>query len=696
MLRLRAQPYSVAAISTGEITMKPVLHAALLASAASVAHAEPVPKEDLYKVPEGAGEWVVVSYSNTHGSEFMWESAPGEYRYRKSQSLRGWITETDATVRLDDKGYPTFIEVRGLTPDGDAAEIFEIAGEQARWAVGEDEGSATTGAYYLSKGGPGIMVSHLAEALYDHGSVELLPRGKVTMRKVRDVAIEDDDGDRTLQLHYMDGLTTEPMPVWLDEEGGFFAQINWFGLMPRGYEEHYLPLKTIQDDIAEAEVAAIADRLVTEESKAPLLIDNVMLFDADAGAFVADQAVMVEDGKIVAVGPAGSIAPVEGARLVDGRGKSLVPGLWDSHAHVDSGYGMLQNIAFGHTTHRSPGISIEDWSRLENARKAGEILSPETFASDIVDAVHPLSAQGAILVDSEEAAVAAVRKIHDSGMWGVKFYTSMNPDWIVPAAAEAKRLGMHVSGHIPATMRPLDAVRAGYDEITHINFVMMQALPQSVVDISNTAARFEGPAQYGKDVDVAGEEMQAFIAELAERGTVVDPTAFVFEGSFVGGPVARLQPAYQPYKGTLPAVFERGLATAEHPLFGNVTREDYAASWQNILKLIKALHDAGVPLVAGTDGWGMELVRELELYEVAGLSPAEALRTATIVPAQVVGVDDRTGSIRVGKEADLLLVDGDVSTDLGALRRIDMVVLDGVALDGAVLREAAGFSGMPQ
>lgn len=676
--------------------MTRVLLAALLASASTTAFADPVPKEQLFAVPADAREWVVVSPTNTHGSEFVWKTGENEFRYRKSQSLRGWITETDATVVLGEDGMPTRVEIRGYTPDGDAAETFAVADGRAVWVVGEDKGDVAAGAYYLSKGGPSVMMAQLAETLHDRRHLDLLPTGHVMMRPSRTVSIEDESGDKDIQLHYIDGLVNEPVPVWLDAEGNYFASISYFGLMPKGYEEHFLPLKAIQDEIADAEVAAIAARLATPEAKRPLLIDNVMLFDADAGAFVADQAVMVEDGKIVAVGPAGSIAPVEGARLVDGRGKSLVPGLWDAHAHVDSGYGMLQNLAFGHTSHRSPGMGLEEYGRLEAQRKAGEILAPETFASQIVDAVHPLSAQGAILVDSEEAAIKAVHEIHDAGMWGVKFYTSMNPAWIAPAAAEAHKLGMHVSGHVPATMRPLDAVRAGYDEITHLNFVMMQALPQSVVDVANTAARFEGPAQYGKDVDLAGPEMQAFIAELVERGTIVDPTLFVFEGNFTGGEVAKLQPAYAPYKGTLPAVIERGLAVGGYPLFGEVTRADFVASWDKMIELTKRLHDAGVPLVAGTDGWGLELVRELELYEKAGLSRADALRTATIVPAEVVGVDERTGSIRVGKEADLLLVEGDVSKDLGALRRIAMVVTDGIALDGDALRSAAGYSGMPR
>ena len=84
----------------------------------------------------------------------------------------------------------------------------------------------------------------------------------------------------------------------------------------------------------------------------------------------------------------------------------------------------------------------------------------------------------------------------------------MNPAWIAPAAAEAHKLGLHVHGHVPAGMRPLDAVRAGYDEVTHINFILMQAMPQDVVDKSNTAARLEGPAKYGKDVDLDAPAMK--------------------------------------------------------------------------------------------------------------------------------------------------------------------------------------------
>jgi imidazolonepropionase-like amidohydrolase len=103
-----------------------------------------------------------------------------------------------------------------------------------------------------------------------------------------------------------------------------------------------------------------------------------------------------------------------------------------------------------------------------------------------------------------------------------------------------------------------------------------------------------------------------------------------------------------------------------------------------------------VPIVAGTDGSGLELVRELELYVQGGMTPAEALATATIDAARNVGADKRTGSIAVGKEADLLLVDGDPEKNIGDLRHVDQVVLDGALLDGDALRKEAGFSGRPE
>ena len=114
------------------------------------------------------------------------------------------------------------------------------------------------------------------------------------------------------------------------------------------------------------------------------------------------------------------------------------------------------------------------------------------------------------------------------------------------------------------------------------------------------------------------------------------------------------------------------------------------------LALVGAMHKAGVPIVAGTDGSGLELVRELELYVGAGFTPAEALEAATIVPARMVGADKHAGSIAVGKDADLVLVDGDPSRTIGDLRHTRIVVMDGKVMDADDLRGAGGFAGRPK
>jgi imidazolonepropionase-like amidohydrolase len=361
---------------------------------------------------------------------------------------------------------------------------------------------------------------------------------------------------------------------------------------------------------------------------------------------------------------------------------------------VGDDWNLLQNVATGMTNYRSPGSDIEDALSIYRRRASGDLLAPDGKVSVIIDRKDPLAAQGALTVTSAAETIAAVDKIKAAGLWGAKFYTSMNPAWIAPGAAEAHRLGLHVHGHVPAGMRPLDAVRAGYDEVTHINFIIMQAMPQDVVDKSNTAARLEGPARYGKDVDLDSPAMTAFYAELSRRGTIIDPTLTVWEPLMTADGSA-IPPEYAPFAEIAPPSVARGWKIAGYPLSAGLTRDDYRRSFAKMVQLVGKLHRAGVRIVAGTDGSGVELVRELELYQEAGLTNPEALQTATIAPARMTGMDDHLGSIAPGKTADIILVEGDVSKDLRALRHVKTVFLDGYRLDAEALREASGLSGMP-
>lgn len=666
-------------------------------TATLAAAAAPVPKEELMKPPADATHYVVISDAGKHGDQWRWLLPDGSTAYRWSQELRGWISEVDQVVKLGANGLPEALTIRGVTISGDAAETFSVKDGKASWTSTSDSGTASGSGYYLPAGGIGLANSVLIDRLAAAGpaGVNLLPSGKATMTLGPTLSIRGPNGPRTVQLAFVRGVLASPFPVWLDENKRYFADIGGMSLVPAGYEATAKMMRDVQEAAIAAEVKAIAARFLTPEAKRPVLFDNVQLFDADKGQFLANQAVLAQQGKVVRIGAAGSIKAPAGAQLIDGRGKTLVPGIWDSHMHIGDDWDVLANMANGITSFRSPGTEIDRAKSTTERRRSGELLMGEPFISAIIDKKDPLAAQGSEVVSSEAEAIAAVRKIKDAGLWGVKFYTSMNPAWIKPAAAEAHRLGLHVHGHVPATMRPSEAVAAGYDELTHLNFVVMESMPKEVVDKANTRQRMEGPAKFFKDVDLDGEPMKGFIASLAAKKTVVDPTIVIFESMLTqdGGKAA---PAYAPYLNIISPVLDRSFKSGGYPLVEGFTRDDYRKSFTNMVRLVGKLHQAGVPIVAGTDGWGIELVRELEIYQKAGMAPAAILQSATIVPARVVGADDRIGSIAVGKEADMVLVDGDPSKEIGALRRVVTVVSDGYVMDGDALRKAAGYSGRPK
>ena len=680
--------------------MRRLILATLLAVAASgICAAAPATKESLLVAPVGARHYTISSTAGKHGDSWSWTLPDGRIAYRMSMSLRGWITEDDEVVTLGPDRRPTAIAIRGFTDSGDATENFDVdAGGTARWKTAIDSGAAPFGARrYNSYGGPWLASELDIDALVAAGDagVDLLPTGHASIKIGAPATVDGPHGKRVVRLAFISGYGFSPSPVWLDADNHYFGNAGVGSLLPEGYEANGPRLKELQDAATAAMVRDVAHHFLSPANRTPTLVDHVLMFDAAAGRYVPDRAVLISDGRVAAVGSAGSIRAPQGTAMIDGRGKTLVPGLWDSHQHVGDDWNLLQNVATGMTNYRSPGSDIDEALSIYKRRAAGDLLAPDGKISVIIDRKDPLAAQGALTVTSAAEAIAAVDKIKAAGLWGAKFYTSMDPAWIAPAAAEAHRLGLHVHGHVPAGMRPLDAVRAGYDEVTHINFIMMQAMPQSVVDKSNTAARLEGPAQYGKDVDLDSPMMKAFYAELATRHTIIDPTLTVWEPLMTSDGSA-LSPEYAPFADIAPPSVARGWKIAGYPLFGTVTRDDFRASFAKMVGLVGRLHRAGVPIVAGTDGSGIELVRELELYQQAGLTNVEALQTATIVPARMTGMADRTGSIAVGKTADIILVDGDVSASLGNLRHVETVFLDGYRLDGMALRTASGLSGMPK
>jgi imidazolonepropionase-like amidohydrolase len=668
----------------------------LIASLSVVAFFQVQPSE-LAKPPANARHFTILSTGGKHGDSWMWIAPDGARMGRESMNLRGQVFDVDSRAVAGVDGMPLAITIHGVTPSGDARETFTVANGVASWTSPIDRGSASYSMpkFYMPQSGPMDLNAWFLEVLLARSdrTMDLLPGGRAHAEKMTDVVVGDGPNRQTVTLWSLSGISTTPVPIWADAQNRFFASTLGIDWLPEAYVNEQ---KTIEHAQARA-VAAVAPglaRSLTAVPAGPVAFTGVRLFDADAVRFLSDQTVIVEAGKITAVGPRPTVAVPSGAQIITGLGKTLVPGLWDCHMHVGDDYTGLQELAIGVTSVRDPGNDDVRTIDRRTRAMAGELLTPHVYPSSLIDGKGPYTAQLANVATSEAEAIALVDKAKANNFTGVKFYGTFNPAWLPAAIREAHKEGLHVHGHVPAGIRPLDAINAGYDEMTHINWVMMQAMPDSVISVDNGIMRFEGPGRYAKDVDLESAPMRTIIGTMVQKKIYSDPTMVAFESLYVPEN-GDLSPSYAPFVGTMPPTTERGFRQGGFAVPRDLTRADYRASWAKMVALLGKMHAAGVPIVAGTDGAGIELVHELEIYVQAGFTPAEALGAATIVPARLVSQDATTGSIKVGKTADLVLIEGDPSIRISDLRQTRVVMLDGKLLDADALRRAAGFSGRP-
>lgn len=677
--------------------LRQILCVALVSALSFATHAQ-VEKSALAQPPASATHYIIQSTAGRHGESWRWSTSDGTRMARESMNLRGQVWELDSSGKAGPDGMPARIEVRGVTPTGDAAETFEIVGAKASWKSPVDAGSAAYAApvFYMTQSGPIDNAAWFLERILaaPDKTINLLPGGKARAEKLTTVKVGEGAATQTVTAWAITGVSNAPIPMWADANGKFFGMVYFLSWLPEQYAGEHERLNQAQTKALAARAPALAKSLVRTPTSA-VAFTHVKLFDADGKRFLEDQTVVVEKNKIVSVGPANAVKVPAGAQMIDGRGKMLLPGLWDCHMHTADDFTGLAELSMGITSVRDPGN--DDSLTMDRRARAsrGELLAPQVYASSLIDGKGTYTAQVANVATSEAEAVELVRKAKQNGFIGVKFYGTLDKAWLPAAAAEAQKQGLHVHGHIPVGMRPLEAIAAGYKEITHINWIVMQAMPDAVIKQSNGIMRFEGPGRYAKDLDLDGEPIKQILSTMAAKGIYSDPTMVAFEGLYVPEN-GELSKAYAPFVGTLPPTTERGFRSGGFAVPKDLTRADYRKSWAKLVELLGRMHKAGVPIVAGTDGSGIEIVRELEIYQQAGMTPAEALATATIVPARLVGQEKNTGSISVGKNADLVLVEGDPSLRLSDLRQTRLVMLGGRLLDPDALREAAGFSGRPK
>lgn len=602
---------------------------------------------------------------------------------------RGRGDDLTLQMRLDDAGCPVWEHLTGVDYwKNPVDERFERAGKTATWSNSSEQGTKklSAPAFYILRYGSLMDLSVLARALVQNPRhrLPLLPEGEARIASVSSVRVEAGGKALDVAIYAVTGLTATPLHVWIGPDRFFGYYDGFVTVIPQGWDAAMPALIQAQTRAAAQQEKAQAARLGHHPAGA-LVIRGARLFDPETRTVRPSTTVVVSGNRIQAVGRDGEVPLPAGAEIVEAKGKMLLPGLWDMHRHFTDIDGIL-DLAAGVTTGRDMGNDTDYLLGLKRKWDTGEAIGPRVVLAGVIDGPGPYASPTKVLVDTEEKARAAVDRYASLGFVQSKIYSSLDPKLVPPIVAESHDHGMRVSGHIPNGMTAEQAVREGFDEIQHINFLFLNFIPG--VD-TRTTARLSAVAEHGAEIDLSSEPVRAFLRLLKEHHTVVDPTVSLLEDAFVGRS-GQMRPSLAPIADRLPFQVRRNLSSTSLPV-PKGQEQRFQDSFRASLALVKALYDEGIPIVAGTDSIaGFTLQRELENYVRAGIPAPDVLRIATLGAAQVMKLDKDLGTIAPARLADLILVDGDPSVRISDIRRVTLVVKDGVVYDPAKLYEAIG------
>lgn len=613
------------------------------------------------------------------------------YSYRNNG--RGPDLEEQITLAPD--GTPSAFRVTGKSTFGAPVnESFSRKGDTIEWVSQSDRGQkkVTGPAVYVPVENSFETTAIIARAVARQPGRRLdsLPGGELRIeRLIESVSLKSGPRSADVSLYAITGLGTEPIFIWLthDDSLRLFAGIypGWVTLIEKGWEDSGPELEKLQVQANNTWLQRLAKAL-SHALPEPIVIRNVRVFDSAQARLSAPSDVYLNRGRIAGIYEAGSTAR-GAATAFDGTGQTLLPGLFDLHGHEGAWNAILQ-IAGGVTSVRDMGNDNATLSALIARIDTGEAIGPRISPCGFIEGDSPFSQRMGLVVKDLQGAKDAIDWYAQHGFRQIKIYNSFKPEWVAPAAAYAHQRGLRVSGHIPAFMRAEEAVRAGYDEIQHINQVLLNFFVKPEDD-TRTLARFYLIGNYAYTLDLASQRVTTFLDLLKERGTAIDPTLTAFESMFnqrQGEP----NPSFHMVASHMPVAQARAWRTNSMDV-NDENAERFRASFQKVLDFTALAHRSGIPLLAGTDDIaGFTLHRELELYVKAGIPAAEALRIATWNGAKFTGTLDSAGSIEPHKNADVILVDGDPTADISALRRIKMVIKGGVVYYPAELYEAVG------
>lgn len=448
--------------------------------------------------------------------------------------------------------------------------------------------------------------------------------------------------------------------------------------------------------------------LPASQSQAPpqqniLAISDVTVIDATGAAAKPNVTVIITGDRITAIAETGKAEIPKNAQVIDGKGKFLIPGLWDMHVHTlidslpETHFPLF--IANGVTGVRDMAADVGLLKQLRKDINEGRLLGPRLIGGQMVDGPIPFWPDLAISISDEASARRTAASVKDRGVDFIKVYSLVPRDAYFALADEAKKRGIPFAGHVPLSVTALEASNAGQKSIEHLEGIFVACssvepdlrknIEQAIKvakdrkQLQTSLVRVLNQSEIRAQETYSPEKAAALFARFAVNGTWQSPTlvvqraaAFMRDSDFTNDP--RLK------------YVRRGLRESwknqDDFRLKNVTAENaahYKILFQKRLELILAMHRAGVKMLAATDAvaWyvfpGFSLHDELELFVKAGLTPMEALQTATLNPATYLGLSDTLGTVEQGKKADLLLLEASPLENISNTKRINAVVVNG-------------------
>src|SRR5271154_6359810 len=674
------------------------LSAALFITFLALALAKPLPLTVFAQssAPVEQGKFILHKFEQPIGEETYQITRDGDVLSAKIDfkfTDRSSPVPLTAAFRSASDLTPLAFEIKGKNSRlTDIDEAVEVQSEKIRLRDRDKWTETTKPPQFFTIAGyaPTTMQMLMVRYWATHGSpaqLATLPTGKVKIEPRGTDAVRVDGKDQKLDRFTIEGLIWGRETLWFDANRNLVAAVttdaefDHFEAIREGYESGLGTFVGLAGSDGMAALAEISKGISGSRAEKIAIVGGTLI-DGTGRDPIPDSVVVIEKGRIVDAGLKSRVKIPSGAQKVDARGKTILPGLWDMHAHFEQVEWGPIYLAAGATTVRDCGNEFEFITAVRDAITQGRGLGPRLLLAGIVDGSGPL-ALGVARVDTPEQARMWTDKYHDAGFQQMKIYSSVKLEELKVVAEEAHRLGMTVTGHVPEGLDAYQTIDAGQDQINHIEYIadiMVPPLPANAKTLDRLKAR--------GDIDLSSPEAQKAISFLVQHGTVVDPTLSIFEffTANTSKPPISIEPGIAKVAPELAAI----LSGTSPPSLASPLIEKM---FQKEVAIVGALHRAGVLIVAGTDQNVPchSLYREIELYVQAGFTPMEAIQAATIVPTRVMGLDKQLGTVEAGKRADVIIVGGNPLESIHNIRKVEFVITNGVMYNCAELWRSVGF-----